>query len=340
MLHYYGGRPMYELGRRIVVDLPDGSVLNGWDLGRTPLGYYVAIDPSATNIRFLPHGSYGRIVLYDDEKISVQTGTTALYPFNLSRCADSSDNELEGKIAHALARTDFNQLYRLVRCFAKLADEFEGHYDSLRLRDPRTSPVEIVIDVREKYLDLTSSLDRSGLLRILAQNSSALRGFSLPNFDWRLAGTLGDGLLLESMAHNASLPEVVLPPDAGRSVLERLRVESLVDALGVTEAADAAARCSEWPRRLRVIAAIGKMAVGGALATANLGAGMLVGLAGALPALGVGAIAGVVGVATSAYTGFNSACDGIKDLAAAVEPAGPPNKRLQPTAPSKRKRRG
>ena len=51
----------------------------------------------------------------------------------------------------------------------------------------------------------------------------------------------------------------------------------------------------------------------------NLGLGALVGVVAALPTLTMGSVAAAVAVAGSAYTGLNTSCDALKDLASALE---------------------
>ena len=43
---------------RIKLHLKDGGYVEGWEYGKTPLGYFVALDRQGTDIRFVPRNKY------------------------------------------------------------------------------------------------------------------------------------------------------------------------------------------------------------------------------------------------------------------------------------------
>jgi hypothetical protein len=312
---------MSEVGRRVVVHLEDGSTVEGWHFGNTPLGYYVALDRDATNIRFVPKGSWSSASypdLDDKDKIKVESLVDQFYR---EGTPERNQVALGQDVRQALDHVDFNRIRRLSLAFESLRSSFAGSYGEMNLHsENRKQAVDTVVDTRSQYLELASELERSNLVPVLLENSETIRKERLPRVEWDWARNREERFLVESM-HYRAIEKPSLTRDAGRQQLQSVDVSLIVNVLSQLEREQRQDKStkSHWPRRLRVIAAAGKMAVGGALATANIAAGVTVGVLAALPTLGVGAIAGAVGIATSCYTGLNAACDGIKDLASAVQ---------------------
>jgi hypothetical protein len=314
---------MTTTGRQIRVWLDDNSVVEGWDFGETPLGQYVAQDREARNIRFVPRGLYRRTNYEYGDVIDVESAVDAFYARAGARRHDEAPPELAEAISHALDRTDFNEVRRLHRTFEELQHRFTGSYEALELRtgpeEAAPEPADKVLQVRDAHRRLLEEVDRSGVLAVLIEHGELILAYPLPQLDWVASGRFDESLLLEAMCAVAR-ERPALPRDGGRAMLDQVEAAAIVDGLREEQPEKPPdGSKSRWPRRLRLIAAAGKIATGGNLATANIGVGLIAGVASALPTLGLGAIAGVVGVATSAYTGLNAAFDGVKDLATALE---------------------
>ena len=74
-----------------------------------------------------------------------------------------------------------------------------------------------------------------------------------------------------------------------------------------------------WARRLRILSALGKLALGGVFTATNVGLGTIVGVVAALPTLTMGSVGAAVVVVASAFTGTNTSFEALKDLASALE---------------------
>jgi hypothetical protein len=313
---------MTDIGRRIVVRLRKGETVEGWDFGQSPLGQYVALDREASHIRFLPEGTYESCSYSYEDMANVRSIIDTSY--EAARRPIEANGELADALRAALDRTDFNEIRRLAKAFEELRKRFQGSYDDLRLVAPRDdigsgSASETVLEARVRYLQLLDELGRSGMLPLLVEHSAVIRRSPLPYFERWYFDRNDDGILLETLYWSARSKEPSLGEDGNRSILERMPIRVLVRSIEDQTPNEPIAEPKGMPKRLRVIAAAGKMVVGGGLATANLSAGLIAGIFAAIPTLGLGAIAGAVGVATSAYTGLNAACDGVKDLASALE---------------------
>jgi len=106
--------------------------------------------------------------------------------------------------------------------------------------------------------------------------------------------------------------------EGGRAYLESITKAQVAEALksGFVEKKSAKSRMGTFAR---ITAAVRKMGVGGGLAAANVGLGIFTGVVSALRTLGLGTVTAAVGIVTSAYTGLNAGCDGLKDLADALD---------------------
>jgi len=319
---------MNNIGRQIKVNLNDGSVIQGWDFGESPLGQYVALDRNAKDIRFLPSGTYVSCCYSYNDMAPLDSEIDASYTRTRVRLESDIPTDLSDAILRALDRTDFNEIRKLAQAFAKLQNRFHGSYNRLTMSnvedgDIKHGVAETVIESKARYLQLLDDIDHSGLLSVLVEHGEIIRKEPLPHEDWyyyRYNYRPHDRLILESMYFEAQKDEVALEKSCGRHVLQHIQVDALIEALNNPTSKEPHKETeSEWPKRLRVIAASGKIVIGGGFATTNLGAGFVAGIMTAIPTLGIGAIASALGVATSAYTGLNAACDGVKDLATALE---------------------
>lgn len=314
---------MEEIGRQIEVLLKDGSCVTGWDFGKSPLGIYVALDRDATEIRFIPEGMWQSATFYYADIIDIKSTIKDFYAQDIERKYkdDSSIKELSTDLIHSLDRTDFNTIRKLSRDFEKHRQKLEGHYDFLsidNIEENLTEAINTVLETRYLYIQLLNELEKSNLTTILDKYSEVLRKSDIPLYDWYIYERLQGKFHLESMLFKAR-NEPTFTEDGGKRQLEQLKPEVIIDSLRSQELQNDNIFKSKWPKRLRIVAATGKIVVGGSLTTANIAAGLLAGIVTTLPTLGIGAIAGAVGVATSAYTGLNAACDGIKDFATAIE---------------------
>jgi hypothetical protein len=320
---------MVDRGQHVVVTLRTGDSVSGWLFAETPLGIYVALDREGQNVRFVPKDRWGGTSYsYDDVVEFLRT------PDDLNRASDGhrhASKKLAEAAETALERFDYNAIRRVYTDLAHQASRFrgwQGGFTFVRTSEEDATLGDVAVTVRTRYVDLLRELERCGLDRVLEERSDELRAiahhYGLPYFDLAFAGASEDEqrFVLEGFLLSLRDHDLVRELDFGRLVLPRVTNLALALLPDVEEPLIEERPGKEGdnvPRRLRKAAAVGRVAVGSALAAANVTAGVFAGIVAALPTLGLATMAGAVSVVTSTYTGLNAACDGLKDLADAIK---------------------
>ncbi|HEY0072963.1 MAG TPA: hypothetical protein VGB77_02600 [Abditibacteriaceae bacterium] len=322
---------MADRGSRVHVNLRNGDVVDGWVYGESLLGKYIALDPNAEIIRFIPDGTW-QSAHYDHSnpaRFNSIIDNQYTSPVRGIRASES----LRNRAANALDKVDYNRVRRIHAKFETLQDQFYGPYDSMafqehRLEDEQHTLLDVALELRSTYSELVEEVRRSGLSDVLLEDAEEIQQFisneGLPIMDYWMLREMRHRdeafFLLESMIYLARHTNLLAETNLGTYPLQGLDPGRIARHIDEQEAeTQQEEESSPWPKRLKMTAAIGKVAVGGSLAAANICAGAFAGVVSALPTLGVGTVAGAVGVATSTYTGLNAACDGLKDLATAIE---------------------
>ena len=222
------------------------------------------------------------------------------------------ERELSESINRALDKLDYNRLRRL---------SLRAQTDTNALRHWREAahrevfeefPIDAALDGRASHAELLDEVNQSGIGEILHEKHELIRAHisreTLP-------------LLDASITSRAEIDEMIALAQAINHLSEsRLGLDwlhQITPAIMLRSAHPP--ESSPLAHRLHFIAALIKLTGGSGLAAANLALGVLAGAGTALPTLGLGTVAATIGIVTSAYTGLNSAADGLKDLASAID---------------------
>jgi hypothetical protein len=118
------------------------------------------------------------------------------------------------------------------------------------------------------------------------------------------------------MIEDARTNDQLTETDFGKRLLKQITPERLQEF----EAKAATKNKPHWGlTALKLIAAGGKLTIGGGLAAVNISAGVFALVTSAVPTLGLGTVPAAVAIAGSTVTGLNSGCDALRDIATALE---------------------
>jgi cob(I)alamin adenosyltransferase len=266
---------------------------------------FVAIEPSGRkDVRFFPARQI--------KSLTLLSGVQKADFFDPKAAAALHD--LQAKIENPIKATLRYIDYALLR---KLLEQFAEEQQRLRVSGESSEAISAAADLLRAYRELIKELERKKLLDILLENQTEIRenlSFdTLPALDGQVIPAETLSRLIAEARESRNFGE----SDGGRVYLNRLSEEMIIAALK-SNRPEEVKKPDRVGHFMRITAAIGKIAVGGSLAAANVGLGLFAGVVSALPTLGVGTVAAAIGVVTSAYTGLNAGCDGLKDLSNAT----------------------
>ncbi|HEX7903413.1 MAG TPA: hypothetical protein VF487_06015 [Chitinophagaceae bacterium] len=322
---------MSTKGSQVVVTKGNSVVATGWLYADTGFGVYIALDKKAKDIRFIARGSYDSIsYAYEDV-----ANFPEIFPYehrdNFHKI--DIDKSLENKIEKTFDKIDYNRIYRLNSDFKLLENQFRGNYDNLELQNHSnergiSSPITIALRVRRLYVELLEEIEKSWIEVVLITHSEQIKKLislgGFPRFDSLLQSSREDRFLLESMIHKTMESNLIVESQLGKTYIKEITEEKIVNVM-MSEKSKITEKNkppSDKPKKIKKIAAIGKIVIGGGLATANAALGIFSGIISALPTLGIGTVSGAIGAVTSIYTGINAACDGLNNFASAMETKG------------------
>src|SRR5207249_161145 len=119
--------------------------------------------------------------------------------------------------------------------------------------------------------------------------------------------------LLDMLERVRESPANLAESQLGRTDLERLQPQTLI----APQESPIDRSGKRWSR-IRSLTGWAQVAMGGALAAADVGLGAAVVVTTGLPTLGVSTVPAAVGIAVSAHTGLNSAVKSLHDMAGEV----------------------
>jgi hypothetical protein len=309
---------MHDRGTRIRVGVASGDIIEGWLYGENLLGVFISLDEWGRDIRFIPQGER-KSVAYDIESSKAEFATTVSH--------DDLGKKFYKQTELALQRVDYNRIYRLGRRSRRIEDRVRSYQQddhSLYGRESESSWA-LALEMRSTYAELLDELLRSGLGDVLLEFGGPIREQasldSLPIIDGVVSSAALD--LVRELRESDSVQETNLGRDILRQVTPEVIVKAAQSEAGSgslpTELQHTEAEHSVWAKRLKRMAAVGKMALGGGFTASNIGLGVVAGVFAALPTLGLGTVAAAVGIMTSSYTGLNAAVEGVKDIATTFE---------------------
>lgn len=318
---------MSDRGIKITITLYNKEKVNGWLYNESPLGILISLDDFGKDIRFIREGQYQTILYHREEKrahfdneiINEDTENTSLI----------FDDNFQESMVSALDRMDYN---RLKRISGKIGDNRERlkryitidkfHYETdleevADLRDLQT-------DVLSVQSELHDEIHRSGLDDILLLNKEKIRQIisihTTPSID---ASILSVGQLTDQISR-AKAVDFLSKETLRKENIDSIKRDNIMriereNRELIKEKIENPKTYGNFARNIKLISSFGKIAIGGALTVADLALGTLVGFPLSLPTLGLGTVPAIVGIATSAYTGLNTSCEGLKDLASNSE---------------------
>lgn len=228
---------------------------------------------------------------------------------------------------------DCNRIRYLFNDFVILQSQFTGEYENMFLRSPseggQLTILETALKLRKSYSQFIDEIEQCRIDKFLLENAEKIKFFAskegLHLFDALFLNQLrkpGEPAFpLNAMLDLAKKTNLLVETDLGRRQLEELTTEIIVRSINEDAGEQSTSdNVSKSSKRMKKIAALGKVSIGACLAAASIGAGLLVGGISSLIGEGFPVAAGAVGIAVSTYTGLNTACDGFKDWATANEP--------------------
>lgn len=301
---------MENVCRNTKVHLHNGDTIEGWVYAETHQAFYISLDFNGENIRLIPRGKY-QAISYSDENISKVIKDRCAEPENIYRLNEQIDQPLKT----ALGKIDQNLISRLGQSL-NLARPELMHYEHFRYDEENA--LKLVKNVFETNNVLRYELLMSEVDKVILEHSEEIQKIistsTLP---------LIDGYVhphdIEQLIQFAKKQNYVSETNLGSSYADKIRADDILELAEDQEKKEEKSKKDNRPRKIRKISAGFKIANGGVDTAANIAIGSLVGIVSALPTLGIGAVAASVGIATSIYTGLNTTCEGLKDLATAIE---------------------
>jgi hypothetical protein len=303
-----GGLLMLGSQRSIKVTVhlgKDGNV-EGWDYGENSLGFYVALDGEGRDIHFIPIDRISSVSWHHEAKRARFSDDIGTDLDGLHKWA----REFEKRLWRPLELVDYNYIRRI-------SSHLRGLRSLFHSRDTRVGLYEITA-IYDAHIALFNQLQNSGLEEVFEEEDKVLRSriirHVLPAAEADVVNTRELESVLATVKeapehHNRSQLLSAVTPDT---------IEEYIYASGAEDGGKLG-ESNTLPRRLKIVSAAGKFALGGLFASANLGLGAFAGVVSALPTLTLGTVSAAVGVAASTYTGLNTSLDALKDMAAAIE---------------------
>jgi hypothetical protein len=321
-----------QIGVKVSVRLEDGDVLRGWLYDEDLRGIFVSFDPKGRVIRYVPRRE---VINFSYDQEASKADFEDDRRLEAVKEAESFDSDLLETVTESLSKVDFNRVRRIalrlrterhelkeIASSAENSDSWEQQEPTLEDHSGFEIPLNLVLRLTDSYSNLVDELERSGLGKILVEHKIRIGSFvspdTLPVVD---AGVANPDELRAMIAQTREQDEVA-NTSLGRAVLQEIPPEEIVRR--ETSARNAKPEATGFlgimkPRRLRKIAALGKVALGGTLAATNVSLGITAGVVTALPTLGIGTVGAAAGIVGSTYTGLAAACDGLKDYASILE---------------------
>lgn len=299
-------------GVKVRVGYEKDQFVDGWLYAETPLGKYISLDRNGKFIRFFPAGETFTIS-YDHD------GEKAAF-FNEKIQNDiSSQNaeELKYSMSKALDRLDYNQIRRISVRIRNNESRLKATDETPFLDDEFI--IEIALEAWSAHNELLEEVIKSQVGAVLLEHRDLIRSIiskdAIPEFDAAVSTPSEIDEMIKLAKEKDYLDKFYL----GKNLLINIAPDKLYQL--IIEFSKEKIVKSEEIRaiRLKKIAALSKLTVGGLFTAVNLTLGGFTGVLTALPTLGLGTVAAVIGIATSSYTGLNSACDALKDFASTIE---------------------
>ena len=301
-----------DFGTKVEVRLASGERVQGWMMGETSLGTYLALDPAARTIRFIPRAERGGVYYAREE---AKANFVPADQESAEQAIRSLAERLRGPMGAALDRLDHNRIKRLGKEIHETSLVFEnllyeahsvpaGHWQL---------PAWPIVTAGNIHAQLLDELERSGMEAILAQNSTALRDVisrtTLPQIEAEVASDKE----IDEAIQLAREQDYLTGTGFGRRWLNQLMI---VNVLAIQAPARPPSPESAQAGRGLVRTVLGwtRVLAGGAMTASNAGLGIFGGVIGTLPALGLTTVPVAVGVAGSIFSGLNMAAQALGDL--------------------------
>jgi hypothetical protein len=305
-----------DIGVKVNVRLKSEETVIGWLYGESLSGLFLGLDLEGRDIRFIPQGTWDSISYVRE---SPKAGFSAGEDEGIDDRVKTLESKLQRPFAVALERVNYTRLKKLKERFLRGFHSVEQRR-STPLAELETALAELLVLHRD-YTELIEELSDSQILSVITENRDEIRSIlsrrTLPEIDLAIIPLS----VIDNMISKAHEADFIAESESGRRYLHQVSDERIIALLrerdnGNVEEDQQRERTA---RLSRIVAAIGRMFAGSALAAANPLLGGFTGVFTGLPTLGLGIVAAAVAIATSTYTGFNSACEGLKDLANAVD---------------------
>jgi hypothetical protein len=304
---------MRDFGTKVEIRLRWGEVVQGWLMGETSLGTYLALDPNARAVRFVPRIERGG-VHYAREEAKANFALADREP--TEQAIRSLAEQLDGPMGAALDRLDHNRIKRLGKEIYETSLIFENLlYEAHSMPADRWQlPAWPIVTARNIHAQLLDELDRSGVGAILAQNPAAIRdAISRTTLPQMQAEVASDKEINEAI-QLARARDYLTGTDFGRRWLSRPETNNI---LTVPAAAPPPSPESALTGRVGLVRAVlgwTRILAGGAMTASSAGLGIFGGAVGTFPTLGLTTVPVAVGVAGSIFSGLNMAAQALNSL--------------------------
>ncbi len=309
-----------DFGTKVEVDLVNTNfetveTIEGWFLGETPRGLYLALDPDANVVRLLPRGTWGRIFYQRD------VGKAPFVAPDYDQKVEAIETlarELEEPVGAALDRVDHNRIKRLAATIhdtkARLEEYRSEEYRYRPINVSQLPPYEHFVTARNTHAEVLDEVRRSGLEGVLREHTTSLRQVisrdTLPQMDAQVVSPAE----LDEMIRLTRDRDLLSETDFGRQwVYQPVTINIQVG--GTLPQPPAESMTSEQePDHMRSVTGWIKVLSGSALVVTNIGAGIVAGIVFGLPTLGWGTVPIALGVAGSVHTGLTGAASAFQDI--------------------------
>ncbi len=310
-----------NIGRRIVVQLANGTTVEGWYYGQIPQGLLISEDLSGERIRLVsqPWKSQsfpeGPLAKFAEPDLAEE-----------EHAIDRLSDKLTSRLKRALRRLDYRPLQRFADRASQIrAQIYHAQHNVSRLIDlPEDSQSELAAftasrldEVIELHSEVFAELEESGVAEIVAESSEEISfipiRYTLPAIDgmdgydpWTgiEIDSTHQGLLWSAREHRQQL-------DAAREVKQQVIIRAIMRRPDATEGPE-----SDEPKRprgtvLRYFGASLQILMGTGLATGNVGLALTAGLTSTIATIGAALVPTYVGVGTSICVGMVQVSDGL-----------------------------
>jgi len=306
-----------EVGRCIVLHLPNSGKVEGWLYGQVEQGYLISEDPAGSRIRLVEEKA--TTISYPNEPRAAFAASNLA---DVAKQIDGLSRRLEPPVKRALSRLDYRSLRRFVdrapelrsRTYRRPEREYHGSED-----DPMLELTEFVAastdEVVELHAEVFDEFEHSGLAAIVAEHAEELAGlptkYTLPSFDAALLNESPSKSEAED-GHEAiwSVHQHRSRIAAARRTREQVIIQAVSRSRDIAMDLDGESRPPRGTA-LRYFGASFQILMGTGLAVANTGLALTAGLTSTLVTIGATAVPTYIGVCTSVCAGLSQAGDGL-----------------------------